>query len=374
MLLRIHSFAMPPLILGFGKTGQSLKIDNAIIYDDKTPCDIPWDAITYVIQSAGIPPHHPIALESKRRQLTVKTDLDIFWETFYPKCVIAVTGTNGKSTVTAMIYHILKHCGYHAEMGGNIGVPVLNLQKDADIYVLELSSFQLALSTSHCYEIGVWTNTSIDHLDWHQSFEAYVQAKARLCAKTIITRDSIAQSHYQETFFTFFEDENASLAYSVGVKLGLPPKKLQDALHSFKNLPHRQEHILTKDLVTFINDSKATNVHATQHAFETFKKKPIFWISGGRSKDDDLNHLDLSCVQKAYYIGESKERLYAHFPGVICETLQQAVEKASLDALSYGKECIVLLSPACSSLDQFQNFEQRGERFKEYVLKFAESV
>jgi UDP-N-acetylmuramoylalanine--D-glutamate ligase len=357
---------MKTLILGFGKTGQSVRMNDSIIYDDKAPIDIPWGDVDLVIQSAGIPLHHPVSQEAQNRKIPIKTDLDLFFEQYCPGFVIGITGTNGKSTVTAMIAHMLKEQGLKVEMGGNIGIPVLDLKRGADFYILELSSYQLALSQIHHLDIGIWTNTSPDHLEWHLSFDNYVKAKSRLSAKIIITNDLIAKSFYSNTSYHFYQNENLSLVYSVGLELGLTSQAIERSIATFQDLAHRQEVFeKTKDIV-FINDSKATNLESVNYAFKALRL-PIFWIAGGRAKQKGLTGLKFDGVQKAYYIGESAHDFHQDFPGLICPYLEKATQMAYQDALKFNQPCAVLLSPGCASFDQFKNFEERGDVFKACV-------
>lgn len=352
---------MRTLILGFGATGKSVyqMIPDALIYDDENPIRIPWEEINLVIQSAGIPPHHPMSQVAQKRHIPIKTDIDLFWKIFSPQCVIGITGTNGKSTLTALITHILKTGGREAHMGGNIGIPVLTLPQQAPFYILELSSFQLALSQTHLYEIGILTNIAIDHIDWHGSFDAYIQAKQRLTAHLMIKDDEIP-SHE-------LASQNMRFAYAACLHLGLTHKEIMSGIESFKGLPHRQETIRTIGHVSFINDSKATNLHSTQYAFKCFQDKPLFWIAGGKPKQKGFGDLTLSSVYKAYYIGEAAQEFHHIFPGTICKDLHEAVQNAYQDAMALQKPCIILFSPACASFDQFQNFEHRGNVFRELV-------
>jgi len=338
--------------------------------------------------------------------------------------VIAITGTNGKSTTTALVAHMLAEAGWQVHMGGNIGIPVLDLPMpsgapDSKIaYVLELSSYQLDLNRHFIADIAVLTNLTPDHLDRHGDMEGYAAAKARLfanMAKTspaIIGCDSAASCAIADGFAAnahaiirlaeaeqgddrdisyaagaIFDNgrqavdlthadalrgahnaQNAAAAYAVGRALTLDAAAMQAAFASFGGLAHRLQPVAHYRNLTFVNDSKATNPDAAMHALAAYPN--IYWIAGGRSKTDTLAVPDdcLANIRHAYLIGEAatsfSETLSGHVPVSASGTLDKAVSDAASQAMADRIDpATILLSPACASFDQFADFEARGEAF-----------
>jgi len=343
--------------------------------------------------------------------------------------VIAITGTNGKSTTTALIGHILRCCGCDAQVGGNIGRPVLDLDPPhpGAVYVLELSSFQLDLTDTLAPSVSVLLNVSPDHLDRHGDMDAYVAAKMRVFAKQTSSDHAIicVDDAYGQRIATDLRGapdgpaltavsagralgrgvhavggvlfdatdgraveavdlrrapallgrhnwQNAAAGYAAARLLGQEPAEIAKAIYSFPGLPHRMEEVGRVGSVRFINDSKATNAGSTRQALASFENS--FWIAGGRAKGGAFEELTplMPRVAKAYLIGESAETLAAQLKGrviaEICRDLKTAVAHASADAAkSTRADPVVLLSPSCASFDQFDNYEHRGESFREYV-------
>jgi UDP-N-acetylmuramoylalanine--D-glutamate ligase len=338
--------------------------------------------------------------------------------------VIGITGTNGKSTTTALIGHILSSCGYSAEVGGNIGKPVLDLGSPGPktIYVLEVSSYQIELSPGLSPDVSVLTNITPDHLDRHGTMENYVSIKARVLEQThsdgrvcigvddtytaaihsrFVSRgtpeavpvssgkvlgrgvfaldgglyDSQAQRSAKVMDLSAAPRlpgahnwQNVACAYAATRRFVSDPQKIVDAIASFPGLPHRLEEVGRIGKVRFVNDSKATNADAAERALVCFKD--IFWIAGGRAKEGGIESLAprFSHIRKAYLIGEAAgtfAKTLGDVPHETCGTLDRAVAAAWQDARASNSAApVVLLSPACASFDQFRDYEQRGDAFR----------
>ncbi len=393
------------------------------------------DGVAALITSPGIAhlyPHpHKIIARAMELGIPVDNDIGLFfrsyateqWDSFEvaPR-VIAVTGSNGKSTTTALIHHILQESGRPTQMGGNIGRGVMDLDpaEDGQVVVLELSSYQTDLARCLTPDVAIFTNLSPDHLDRHNGMGGYFAAKRRLFAeggpdRAIIGVDEpegrylanqmsegptddrvirISSGQKLDGFgWTVFarkgfltewrrgkqtasidlrevkglpgahNHQNAACAYAACRTLGLAPKLIEAALHSFAGLPHRSQLVGERNGVRFINDSKATNVDSAAKALQAFPK--IRWIAGGLGKDGGIQGLLLfiGSVQKAYLIGHSARDFALQLgdtPHQICQTMQAAVSAAAADAQP-GE--VVLLAPAAASFDQYPDFEKRGDDF-----------
>ena len=353
-------------------------------------------------------------------------------------CLVAITGTNGKSTTTALIAHILEHHGRDVCLGGNIGVPILELPPVMDhrCHVVECSSYQIDLAPSLNPTIAVLLNLSPNHLDRHVTMERYAGIKERLVteadraiigiddeycraiAKRLehmgekLWRISANKPSASDDFCVGHHDgcllvrergdlrqvanlnmilslrgnhngQNAAAAWATCSMLGLSASEICSSFSSFSGLSHRMEMIAKKGRITFINDSKATNVHAAAMALSSFER--IYWIAGGLEKESDLGSLRplFSRLSKVYLIGEAAEKfagILQGIPFVIAKTLERATTLAARDAAvddakekDAKKERVILLSPACASFDQFENFEQRGDAFRKLVLSRTDS-
>ncbi|QYC10617.1 UDP-N-acetylmuramoyl-L-alanine--D-glutamate ligase [Brevundimonas nasdae] len=341
--------------------------------------------------------------------------------------VVAVTGTNGKSTTTALIGWVLKQAGLTVHVGGNIGIGVLALPEPTPdaVYVIEVSSYQLDLTTSFTPDVAILTNVSPDHLDRHGGMEGYVAAKRRIFAAqgpdavalvgvdetwgqgvfdalhaagrhtvSISTDPSAAgQEGYAARAGAVLKDgeviadlsaarslpgrhnaQNAAFAYAAARALGVSHEAAVEGLLTFPGLAHRMEAVGHIGPVRFINDSKATNADAARQALSSYPK--VFWIAGGVPKAGGIADLaDLfPRVTKAYLIGEAADAFAVTLgatPHVVSKTLDAAVAAATTDARQAGDEQIVLLSPACASFDQYPDFEARGEAFRAAVLNLG---
>jgi UDP-N-acetylmuramoylalanine--D-glutamate ligase len=362
-----------------------------------------------IVVTPGLPLNrHPIAQRAKEAGVEIIGDIELFARArpeLPPHKVVGITGTNGKSTTTALVHHILQTADVPAEMGGNIGLPILAQDplSEGGVYVLELSSYQIDLTRSLDCDVAVLLNITPDHLDRYDSFEAYAASKARLFEMQSddhmvvnVGMDEVSQEirtrHPRESGgpATFFEKErgsrfrgndewsvalagphnrqNAAAAIMTCNALGVSDEVIAQALRTYPGLPHRMERVAEKDGVLFVNDSKATNPTATAPALAAFPK--IRWILGGQAKSDNLDECApyFGHVRKAYTIGEAGEMfaslLSPHMAVAECVTLGEAVKAAASEAEAGDT---VLLSPACASFDQFRDFEARGDAFRAAV-------
>jgi UDP-N-acetylmuramoylalanine--D-glutamate ligase len=372
-----------------------------------------------LVVTPGLPLNrHPIAVRAREAGVEIIGDIELFARArpeLPPHKVVGITGTNGKSTTTALVHHILKTAGLPTQMGGNIGLPILaqNPLPAGGVYVLELSSYQIDLTQSLDCDVAVLLNITPDHLDRYESFEAYAASKMRLFEMQTGDHTAIARvrewfgtkelagavhSHggkyvsiLEEAFHDWQGDpqgpwlgiyeqsnwpslqgphnlENVCAAIHVSYILGLHAPEIRAGLESYPGLPHRMERIREKDGVAFVNDSKATNPTATAPALAAFDR--IRWICGGQAKTDNLDECapHFAHVRTAYTIGEAaglfEKLLSPHIAVKNCGKLDAAVREAAADA--QGGDT-VLLSPACASFDQFRDFEDRGDQFRRLV-------
>jgi len=395
-----------------------------------------WSEIDDFVLSPGVPHHLPkphwSAKLAKAAGVQIICDIEILAREVAAKPtrerpkIIAITGTNGKSTTTTMIGHILKACGKDAQIGGNIGRGVLDLDRmhGGTFYVIELSSYQLERTQSLRANAAVFLNLSPDHLDRHGTLEAYGLAKQAvfanqtaddtviigvdddygkaLCTKLKVKNgrnivpisvrraaghgvsvlggklfSNIAKKSLEvcdlrkaQALEGRHNWQNAAAAFAVVSSFGIDPKDIGEAILTFPGLAHRMETVGKLRDVRFVNDSKATNADAARQALASYEN--IFWIAGGVAKEGGIEPLtDLfENVKSAYLIGEAAEDFAATLnaadrPNQIKKTLKMALLCATKDALESGlKDPIVLLSPACASFDQFKNFEIRGDAFR----------
>ena len=352
-----------------------------------------------LVVTPGLPLNrHPIAGRAREAGLEIIGDIELFARAgpeLPPHKVVGITGTNGKSTTTALVHHILKTAGVPTTMGGNIGLPILAQDPlpNGGVYVLELSSYQIDLTQSLDCDIAVLLNVTPDHLDRYQGFEAYAASKARLFEmqssdhvaflnwesfmagqvkpaalfNKIVMPDWANQSEWPALQGPH-NAQNAAAAILVCQVLGIADGQISGGLRTYPGLPHRMERVREKGGVLYVNDSKATNPTATAPALAALPS--IRWILGGQAKTDNLDECvpHFAHVRSAYTIGEAGELfarlLEPHMPVHECNTLENAVNRAAEDSQPGDT---VLLSPACASFDQFKDFEQRGDRFKDLV-------
>ena len=370
------------------------------------PLEIDLAGFDGVVVSPGVPLNsHPIAAKARAAGVPVLGDIELFAEArrdLPPHRVVGITGTNGKSTTTALIHPILPTAGVPTLMGGNIGLPILEQQPltAGGVYVLELSSYQIDLTTTLDCDVAVLLNITPDHLDRYDSFDAYAASKARLFAmqtpghaaiigigdtpSALIARQ-IAQAG-RSTDLTKIAPgvcmdqsrwpslqgphnaQNALAAIAACEALGIDNAAIDAGLASFAGLPHRMQRVAEVNGVAFIDDSKATNPESVAPALAAFPR--VHWILGGKPKGDDLDACrpGFSHVVRAYTIGEAGPR----FAEILAPEL--AVEEAgTIDAAVRAAAArarpgdVVLLSPACASFDQFSDYAERGRAFARAV-------
>ncbi|HZL41185.1 MAG TPA: UDP-N-acetylmuramoyl-L-alanine--D-glutamate ligase [Pseudolabrys sp.] len=397
--------------------------------------ELDWSQIAALVLTPGVPlthpePHWSVKL-ARKADVEIIGDIELFCRErakSAPKCpLVAITGTNGKSTTTALITHLLKSTGRDAQMGGNIGVPVLALEPFAPgrVYVLEISSYQTDLAPSLKPTVGILLNVSEDHLDRHGSMENYAALKmlvpasvepggtavigvddryTRGAASRIeragkkVVRVSV-EAPLRDGYFAegcrilraasgkahplaqltgiaslrgAHNAQNAACAIAACLALGVELPEIQKGLASFPGLAHRMQQVGRKGKVLFVNDSKATNADSAAKALASFHD--IFWIAGGKPKTGGIESLAefFPRIRKAYLIGEAVDEFAKILDGKVpyekSGVLSAAVDVAARDAAASGlKEPVVLLSPACASFDQYPNFEARGKAFTELV-------
>ena len=389
----------------------------------------PWKEIDVLVLSPGIPLHypqpHPIVGIATIYGCEILGDLELLMQAQPDAKFVGITGTNGKSTTTALTGHLLQFLGAKVQIGGNIGTPALALEPlgENGIYVIEASSYQLDLMLRGTFNVAALLNITPDHLDRHGGMEGYIASKRHIfdgmgkSDTAIISIDDeysremlkglkkgkdlyswqdakpelIEISVRKECSVTLPIDlsdiatlqgehnkHNALTAVAICGALGYDSHRLASPLRQFTGLAHRMQPIGQKKGVKFINDSKATNAEAASRALDTYEN--IHWIVGGVAKEGGIESLTeyFPKISKAYVIGEASVD-FAKFLKANqvktekCESLLRATLKASHDALKAG-EGVVLLSPACASFDQFPNFEKRGEYFATQVQQILEDT
>lgn len=398
-----------------------------------------FDDMAALIVSPGIPHLYPapnrVIAAAMMAGVPVDNDIGLFFRSFAtpeftefdsPPRVIAVTGSNGKSTTSALIHHVLENAGKNSQLAGNIGRGILDIlpPPDGGVVVIELSSYQTDLARALTPDVAVFTNLSPDHLDRHAGMGGYFAAKRRLFAEGGPDRAVIGvdepegqylanqlaegaaddrviqisaarklsgpgwQVFARKGFLTEWRKgrqvasidlreitglpgahnhQNACAAYAACRSLGLAPRLIEEGLRTYPGLPHRSQTIAQSGGIRYVNDSKATNVDSALKALQAFEN--IRWICGGLEKDGGLDALapGLVNVKKAYVIGREAAHFAMQLPGIdseICTTMETAVQRAMADAQP-GE--IVLLAPAAASFDQYDNFEQRGDDFTNRV-------
>ena len=389
---------------------RALVADKAELGD---PLEIDLAGFDGIVVSPGVPLNrHPIAMRARLAGVPIIGDIELFAlarPTLPPHKVVGITGTNGKSTTTALIHHIVEQAGYPSVMGGNIGLPILSqppLEPNlhgVGVYVLELSSYQIDLTHSLDCDVAVLLNITPDHLDRYDGFAGYVASKARLFAMqsagqtaVIATGDepsrdiahSLRQSRGNDVVDAASSDigtreqlgwpslqgphnaQNAAVAIAVAKALGIDEATIANALASYAALPHRMQAVRTHNGVLYVNDSKATNAASTAPALAAWPaidgKPRIHWILGGVAKSDNLDECapHFANIAHAYTIGEAghmfADLLRPHMAVDDSEMLSAAVRRAARIAQPGD---VVLLSPACASFDQFRDFEARGDAF-----------
>jgi UDP-N-acetylmuramoylalanine--D-glutamate ligase len=384
-----------------------------------------------LVLAPGVPLTHPaphwVVTLAKKAGVEVIGDIELFCRERRRQApdapFIAITGTNGKSTTTALIAHLAASAGMDSQLGGNIGTAILSLAppRAGRVHVVECSSYQIDLAPTLDPSIGILINLTEDHLDRHGTMENYAAVKERLVAgvpqrgtaivgiddewcrniaerveqsgkrvvrisvrqkladgisvvdERIISKNGpIAELGGIGSLRGLHNAQNAACAAAAALALGLDPAAIQKGLRSFPGLPHRMEEVGRRGAVLFVNDSKATNADSAAQALACFSD--IFWIAGGKPKTGGIESLRkfFPRIRKAYLIGEAADEFAATFAGdvphEIDKTLDKALAAAARDAeAAAAAEPVVLLSPACASFDQYRNFEVRGDAFRDLV-------
>jgi UDP-N-acetylmuramoylalanine--D-glutamate ligase len=396
---------------------------------------VSWTNFAALVLAPGVPLTHPTphwsVMKAREAGVEVIGDIELFCrerKRHAPDApFVAITGTNGKSTTTALIAHLMQVAGFDTQMGGNIGTAILSLEppRMGRVHVIEMSSYQIDLTPSLDPTVGILINISEDHIDRHGTLENYAAVKERLVegvqpqGSAIIGVDDefshaaadrldqagkrvvrvsvtypLADGMYVEhdtivraergvrseiaaiagigSLRGLHNAQNAACAAATALALGVGRDLLQQGLRSFPGLAHRMEQVGRVGDVLFVNDSKGTNADAAAHALSSFAD--IFWIAGGKPKAGGITGLTgyFPRIRKAYLIGEAAAEfagtLGEQVPHAMSGTLDVAVAQAAADAEASGlKDAVVLLSPACASFDQYRNFEIRGTRFRELV-------
>ncbi len=450
MMAAAHFSGRKVALFGLGGSGmasaQALKAGGAQVYvwDDQPQAQakaraagldvhdlraLDWSGLAALVLSPGVPfthpePHWSVKL-AQAAQVEVIGDIELFCReraALAPQALfVGITGTNGKSTTTALVAHVLAKAGFDVQLGGNIGTPALALAPPQSggkrVHVLELSSYQIDLAPSLAPSIGVLINLSPDHLDRHGSMAHYASVKERLVRAADTAIIGTDDAHGEAIFLALghagkpvvpvsaenrhagglhfragavlgadgavlanldgitalrgaHNAQNAAMALAVCRLLGVAEAQIQAGFASFAGLAHRLEQVGRVGKTVLINDSKATNADSTQKALAAFEHG-IFWIVGGKPKAGGIEPLRpyFPRIAKAYLIGEAGEAFAQTLAGAapyeMCGTLEKALEKAVPDAkTSEFSQPVILLSPSCASFDQYPNFEARGDAFR----------
>ncbi len=423
-------------ILGLGLSGLAAarvllnSKANIFVFDDKKekPSIIkksnwinynywPWESIKTLVVSPGIPinnkeKHNAIKLAIDNK-VKIINDIDLFVE-IYPKAkIIGITGTNGKSTTAALLFHILKFNKIKSVICGNFGIPACSINDPGEngVIILELSSYQLDGAKSLSLDIATIINITPDHLDYHETFDRYVSSKLKIInflkrngifiydkSNKLLNKIIDANKYNSLKFLSVNEKEakdfindnnylkgthnaiNASIAISIAKKLNINDNKIELAIKRFEGLSHRMEPLYISSNFKIINDSKSTNGESTAAALESFSN--IFWIVGGKPKNDGIGQAKnfLDKVVEVFLIGNSTKyfseeilKFNENIPINECITLEKAtilaIKKSKMSKL---KNYVILLSPSAASFDQFKSFEDRGNQFKKIISQQIE--
>ena len=437
------------LIIGLGKTGiatarflakQQAKI---VVTDQKTEADIadtlteirnegisikiaPYDpsglqGIDLVIPSPGVPPHDPLLSAAVRRNITICSELEIACRFLKPP-MVAITGTNGKTTTTSLTGQLLQDAGKKVFVGGNIGIPLIQYcdgPQNEDFVVVEVSSFQLQWVTTFHARCAALLNTTCDHVNYHGSFAAYQEAKervflnqnendlailnadedytadlaGRLRSRTLffsstrpvsegfsLQEDQLVLSGFSEKDEFYPQDmikipglhnvENVMAAIMAARMCGCPPERIIDTIDGFRGIAHRIEFVQEKQGVAYYDDSKGTNVGAVVRALETFQN-PVILLLGGRDKDGDFETLEpliKKRVKTLILFGEARERINEKVGGLVETDIRPTLREATAEAQRRARAGdVVLLSPGCASFDEFTDYKHRGNFFQSLV-------
>lgn len=394
-----------------------------------------WNKIAALVLSPGIPLTHPephaIVKIAKKHSCPIICDIELLFLANPQANYIGITGTNGKSTTTALIGHISREIGNKTAVGGNIGTSASSLPAlgNDGKYVIEVSSYQLDLLQKTKFNVAILLNITPDHLDRHGNMQGYIDVKKKIYARQSSNDYSIVAVDDEHTQKIFEElklksatkiipvsclkkvpggvfidkgviydninkteqkfalgklqrlpgkhnEQNIAAAYAAMVCIGGKPEKIVEAIKSFPGLEHRIQHVANIKGINFVNDSKATNAEAAEKAILSFEN--IFWIAGGVPKSGGISALEplYSKIKHAFLIGQAEEDFAKSLDGKVkftkCKNLETAVTEAAKVAFEKKiKDSVVLLSPACASFDQFKNFEERGAAFCKLVEQIS---
>jgi UDP-N-acetylmuramoylalanine--D-glutamate ligase len=421
-------------VVAWDDSEKSVEKAKAASIDTADLREADFSAFSSLVLAPGVPLTHPkphwTVEKAQAAGVEIIGDIEVFSReraVLDPNApFVAITGTNGKSTTTALIGHIIRQAGLDAQVGGNIGTPILDLAPPGPghVHVIECSSYQIDLAPSLAPTVGILLNLSEDHLERHGTMENYSAIKERLAGgadtaivgtddemtaeiadriekagvrvERISQRNPVSKGVFAQGSVLFRAEngstqeiadlagigslrgahnaQNAAAAFAACLALGLDPDIIARGLQTFPGLAHRMEQVGYAGKVLFVNDSKATNADSTEQALASFPGD-IFWILGGRAKTGGIASLVpfFPRVTKAYLIGEAAADFAATLgavPHEVVETMDRAVERAAEDAhASSADEPVVLLSPACASFDQYPNFEVRGDHFRRLSLE-----
>ncbi|MEZ0361257.1 MAG: UDP-N-acetylmuramoyl-L-alanine--D-glutamate ligase [Hydrogenobacter sp.] len=413
------------LVWGLGISGKSavelLKVKGFEVYagDDKNEVSFRdyLDIVDTVVLSPGIPPRHPLWIEANKKGLEVIGEMELAYR-FFKGRLIAITGTDGKSTVTRMTYLILKKHFGNVQEGGNTGVAFsqIVLKDPSCLAVLEVSSFQGKTLKSFRPNGGAFLNFAKDHLDWHESLEDYLQSKYNIFRNQLEEDFAVLYSRQEEVINTptkakkylfstkdadgflkegkayfmgeeLFEVEklkifghhnyrNALASAIIAKLMGVSSETVRETLYEFPGLPLRLEFLGEWNGVKVFNDSKATTVNALESALKSMPDKSVILIAGGRDKGGDFESIYDLVVQKvriAILIGEAKDKIFQAWRGSTVLEKAESLEEAVKMAKAYSqKGDVILFSPACASFDMFKDYIERGERFRELIYSLFE--
>ena len=385
--------------------------------------ELNFSALDELLLAPGVPLTHPkpheLVLKAADEDVKIISDFDVFEaaRTDMPAHkVVAITGTNGKSTTTMLVAHMIAECGRPVAVGGNIGTGVLALDilPEGGVYVFEMSSFQLDLTKAFDADVAILLNMSPDHLDRHGDMDGYMAAKKRLfdmqtdgrtaivgiddnpsreIAESLKNKITVSTMDVEADYSVVngllmaganeiadisdlaclqgaHNQQNAASAFAVGKALGFTSEAILASFESFPGLEHRQELVGTFGGVTFINDSKATNSDAAARALSSFEN--IHWIACGRAKETDFSHMKsaINHVKKGYFAGEVANALFRDIgEGMNAERFPAMADAVAAACRTAQEGDVVLLSPACTAFDEFANFEERGKAFKTQVVE-----
>lgn len=411
-------------VMGTDEKVPELKLPSVDGLEIKTYDEGILSGVDLVVPSPGVPPNNPILVSARKRKIPILSELEVaFRHLRIP--VIAVTGTNGKTTTVTLIGRILSEAGKKVFVGGNIGIPLIsyvNGPQDDEFVVVEVSSFQLLWTERFRPHVGILLNVTQDHLDYHGSMSAYREAKELMFVRqeegdyAVLNGDEaeteILKSKIRSRVISFSSKreltppclylagdeilfawdggslerypvsvlkipglhnvENFMAALACARLLGCSPGEIEKAVSTFTGVPHRIEPVAEIEGVKYIDDSKGTNCDAVKRALETFSQ-PVVLLMGGRDKDSDFSVLEPVIVKKVKALiafGEARERIAEALRGkvrlTVVPTLKEGVRWAKRTA---SRGDVVLLSPGCASFDEFQDYRERGLKFRQWVME-----